>query len=400
MSIQVIQLAQYTKKLTLSEYCVLISLASFADKDDGLCWPSLETIAAISNVEKKTAIRAIRRLTAPYNLPDPRPLVSIVENRKVKVRNNTYQLNLPLLQELQESRTKGVPTTPQRKNAVGVSVATTQTQVEAECDIKDREEEIGDQARVTSTPSSVISTTTEGDIDDSLYRRTVKEPLLEPKTRTVSANPRALARRESAYLTGVVHGDLKPLAVQIALRHPRSRMRQWTSRNVGLADRQAILDAIADDAKQQGMEMADVGRAMLLSLDAWDDVPKDRWGFVAAIPKFFREGDYRFSPEDLPGITRAKEGASNGKRRGSNEEAFRGFIPEPITADSDGEGVEAAGGHVGSRPDEAGGGSLPGVPVGVRSTGVDPDLHAGNGRVQVLPTPRHSARIQWPTRVR
>jgi hypothetical protein len=197
MSIQVIQLAQYTKKLTLSEYGVLISLASFADKDDGLCWPSLETIAAISNVEKKTAIRAIRRLTAPYDLPDPRPLVSIVENRKVKVRNNTYQLNLPLLQELQESRRKGVPTTPQRKNAVGVAtppssldvgVATTPTQVEAEWDIKDREGEIGDQARATSTPSSVISTTTEGDIDDSLYRRTVKEPLLEPKTRTVSVN--------------------------------------------------------------------------------------------------------------------------------------------------------------------------------------------------------------------
>ena len=62
MSIQVIELVQYTKGLTLAEYGVLISLSSFADRD-GMCWPSLETLADISNVEKKTAIRAIQRLS-------------------------------------------------------------------------------------------------------------------------------------------------------------------------------------------------------------------------------------------------------------------------------------------------------------------------------------------------
>jgi len=104
VSILAIELVQYTKGLTLAEYVVLISLASFAGKDEGQCWPSLETLPDISNVEKKTVVRAIQRLTAPYNLPDPRPLVTIVENKKVKVRNNTYKLNLSLLQELQESR--------------------------------------------------------------------------------------------------------------------------------------------------------------------------------------------------------------------------------------------------------------------------------------------------------
>ena len=43
MSIQGIRLVQYTKGLSLAEYCVLISLASFADRD-GVCWPSMETL--------------------------------------------------------------------------------------------------------------------------------------------------------------------------------------------------------------------------------------------------------------------------------------------------------------------------------------------------------------------
>jgi hypothetical protein len=183
VSILAIELVQYTKGLTLAEYVVLISLASFAGKDEGQCWPSLETLPDISNVEKKTVVRAIQRLTAPYNLPDPRPLVTIVENKKVKVRNNTYKLNLSLLQELQESRRKGVLTPPSRKNSVSVrtspslpdvSVAATPTPVGGECDIKGRDGDIGDQTRVASTPSSVTSTTTKGDIDGSLYRRTVR----------------------------------------------------------------------------------------------------------------------------------------------------------------------------------------------------------------------------------
>jgi hypothetical protein len=106
VSIQAVKLVQHTTGLTLAEYVVLISLASLADKNDWRCSPSLTALAAISNVEKKTAIRAIRRLTAPYLLPDLRSLVSLVENRKVKVRSHTYELNVALLRELREKRRK------------------------------------------------------------------------------------------------------------------------------------------------------------------------------------------------------------------------------------------------------------------------------------------------------
>jgi hypothetical protein len=119
VSFQAVKLVQYTEGLTLAEYGVLISLASLADKDDWRCSPSLTALAAISNIEKKTAIRAIRRLTAPYVLPDRRSLVSIVESRKQGVRNHTYELNIPLLRELREKRRKRVPAMrSKRRNSV------------------------------------------------------------------------------------------------------------------------------------------------------------------------------------------------------------------------------------------------------------------------------------------
>lgn len=78
---------------------------------------------------------------------------------------------------------------------------------------------------------------------------------------------------------------------------------------------------------------------MLADLDAWDEVPQDRWQFVAAIPRFYNSGDYRLRPEESPGITnRARGGASNGKRRGTegNANALRGFLAE----------LEAEGGYI------------------------------------------------------
>ena len=93
-------------------------------------------------------------------------------------------------------------------------------------------------------------------------------------------------------------------------------MRQCTVRNVDMADRRAILGAMADDAQRKGKTMADVGQAMLLDLEAWDEVPQDRWQYVPAILKYYNEGTYRLQPKDLPGITNStKGGASHGKRR-------------------------------------------------------------------------------------
>jgi hypothetical protein len=134
VSFRAVKLVQYTEGLTLAEYGVLIGLASLADTAGWRCCPSLTALAAISNIEKKTAIHAIRRLTAPYIIPDPRPLVSLVDNRKVKVRNHTYELNVPLLRELQEKRRKRVATI---RSTTRVGVPTTPSTGRQGCDFKD-----------------------------------------------------------------------------------------------------------------------------------------------------------------------------------------------------------------------------------------------------------------------
>jgi hypothetical protein len=77
-------------------------------------------------------------------------------------------------------------------------------------------------------------------------------------------------------------------------------MRQCTVRNVDMADRRAILGAMADDAQRKGKTMADVGQAMLLDLEAWDEVPQDRWQYVPAILKYYNSGDYRHNPRIYP----------------------------------------------------------------------------------------------------
>ena len=191
MSIRAVKLVQYTTGLTLAEYVVLISLASLADNDDWRCSPSLMALAAISNIEKKTAIRAIRRLTAPYLLPDLRSLVSLVENRKVKVRNHTYELNVALLRELREKRRKLVPAPRSKRRK---SVPTTPLIGEGKADItypsrKQVRESIAAAVKETveraralaATPSSGVT----HDYPPSLFPRRAEENKLYPNSATL-----------------------------------------------------------------------------------------------------------------------------------------------------------------------------------------------------------------------
>jgi 5-methylcytosine-specific restriction endonuclease McrA len=214
---------------------------------------------------------------------------------------------------------------------------------------------------------------------------------------------RAQAKAEGSSLMGLVEEDLEGLAVKIALRHPRSRMRQWTERNVGLADRQAILDAMADDAQRRKEPMADVGRAMLLHLDAWDEVPQDRWQFVAAIPKFYNSGDYRLQPKDLPGITSAKEGASNGRRKGAigNSEVFQGILAEArarATDRGDSPVAGSTGGGLRQDSDSEDGEALHRGAGGLHGGGDHPGVQPSAGVLQILPKPSYPPRVQWPRR--
>jgi hypothetical protein len=202
--------------------------------------------------------------------------------------------------------------------------------------------------------------------------------------------------------------SLGDLALEIACRHPRSRLRGWTPRNVGQADTVAILDAMEDEARQTGVTMAEAGRMMLALLDAWDEVPRERWQYVAAIPKFYKQGDYRLEPKELPGIN-PQEGKAYGKRRGTdgNAEALQEFLAEG-TRGNDGDSAVAQGSHRllhdapgdGTGPEDEPGVAqgLHGISGGSGAGGDYSGVQPSAGRAQVLSAARYPPRIQWPRR--
>jgi hypothetical protein len=366
VSEKAIKLVQYISGLTLSEYGVLISLASMADKDSWRCRPSLSTLAVISNVKRKTAIRAVQRLTAPYKLPDLRPLVHRVKSSKVSV-SNVYELNVELLRELKQ-RKRDLRRTPARARS---SVFPTPPQGMANSDIEDPRRDIG----------------------------------MNPGTSAAKA-AKKFARALLQELADLSDESLADLAEKIAVRHPRSRLRNWSQPNIGQTDKVAILDAMTEEAQIQHKTMAEVGRMMLLWLDAWDGIPRDRWQFVAEIPEFYRQGDYRLEPEELPGIDPQEGiGQHNGGSKGAegDAESLRQFVgtgggyDEPL----------AGGDSVLDRPAGIASGSedQPNRGEGVRSITGRPEEGAANpslfpraDRTEVFLRPTCSARIQWPRR--
>lgn len=71
-----------------SERLVLLSLASIADQN-GVCWPSLQTIARMAAVDRRQAIRIVQSLESVG-------FISIVRRREGdKNRSNIYQFNCP-----------------------------------------------------------------------------------------------------------------------------------------------------------------------------------------------------------------------------------------------------------------------------------------------------------------
>jgi hypothetical protein len=374
MSIQVIRLAQYTKGLSLAEYCVLISLASFADRD-GMCWPSMETLADISNIDKRTAVRAIQRLTARFSPTEPRTLLSIVKNTKVKVRTSTYQLNLELLKELEGKRLEGDTTPPmKRKNG--------ETMPPLGCN--------------TAPPSDIAS----GDTTPPEQGGANSD--IEPSKRIVSVtlSASAYAKERASYISEIVNEDLGELAIQIALRHPRSRISNWTRSDVGSVYKTAIFDAMEDEAQRIGITMAEVGRMMLLTLDAWDDVPRDKWEYASVIPKFYKKGFYRVHPYELPGIA-PREGVKYGtdKRDTTNiSAAFRMFLePGSIAEDSDSGIVDHVVEDVRAEPDTGDGDGVHGFARFLDAAPTSPGVQSRDGQVQVLAKPS-PPQIKWPRR--
>lgn len=393
MSYKLVDLCFDIPGLTQGEQCVLVAICRHADNTNYACFPSRELLAKVSRVQ----VRQVQRI-----LPTLISKGFITYTAGKGRAPNKYTVQVDFIRKLIDREDIKTPLGGDQQDKVENSSG----------DIKALQDS---PVVVTLTPSCEgicdrplgTFATASGDIDASLYKKNL---LGIGQKESVSAIGKASAHREGkkfalsliGQLAELTDESLGELANKIACRHPRSRLRNWTARNVAQADTVAILDAMQDEAQQTGTTMAEAGRMMLSLLDAWDDIPREKWQFVAAIPRFYKQGDYRLEPQQLPGFAPKEGKKPHGKRRGKegNAGALQEFLAGSDTA---GEGDSALAGDVGGGVGED---SQPVDVPAVRGGAVGPDaggtgsgLFPRRGGVQVLSRPSYPPRIQRPRHI-
>ena len=85
MSIKVMSQVWAEGPNSASERLLLLALADFAD-DNGVCWPSMETIAEKACMSERNARRVVRKLESEGYL-ETMPSSGRASNRRVAFRN-------------------------------------------------------------------------------------------------------------------------------------------------------------------------------------------------------------------------------------------------------------------------------------------------------------------------
>jgi hypothetical protein len=276
MSFRAVELVQYTDGLTLAQHSVLVIMAAYADGKEWRCRRSLTQLAASSNLHRATAARAVRRLLAPYTALDPRPLVSVVNEGSETASVNTYMLNRDLLGALKKQGRK-----KRDKRSYADIVIDTQGAVNSG---------FSHQAEV---PVGVV--TTPG-------REVPKSDIEAPKPAkvpTARSEAKKFVQKYKETMAQLTDEALSRLADQIAVRHPRSRLRNMAIDGVGELERASILRAMGEEAILRHMNMAAAGRAMLSRLDEWDSIPRSDWQLAVEIPQFYELKHHHLEPREL-----------------------------------------------------------------------------------------------------
>jgi len=214
-------------------------------------------------------VRAVQRLVAPYATHEPRPLVCVFNDGSDTTSVTTYELNIELLRELKKQSTKI------RNNTLHAESAATQTRVNSHL-LHKAEDYVG----VLTTPllGAVKS--------DFEAPKPVKVP-------TARSEAKKFVREFNNTMAQLTDEALNRLADQIAVKHPRSRLRNLAIDAVGEPERAAILNAMGEEAILRHMNMAAAGRAMLSRLDEWDSIPRSDWHLTPEIAEFYELRSYR-----------------------------------------------------------------------------------------------------------
>jgi hypothetical protein len=387
MSFNLVDLCFDVPGLALSEHAVLAAICRFANNITHSCYPSRALIAKVSRLSPRQVQRIIPILIA-------RGYLSRTAGGKGRAVKAHYKVDAEYLRQLCKGDTAPPLDELQGDNATPKDSVASDLQGDILTPYQDPLRatltpflgDIGDTSKETPCPR-------QGDIGGPLYRVIKKESGKENQSQRAIMG--ASVREFVAGFSQAMQQDVGVLALEIAIRHPRSRLRRWTARDVDQVDVEAILLAMRVEAERDGVSLMAAGEQLLEALKAWDDVPEDRWRFVPPIVRFYADGDYRVAPGLLPGVT--PEGR-NGKQCGQgNDAVIQEFLGDGVLKERGDREVPGAAGD-GLRPptDRANGGELRGGSGGVDPAGDNFGIHSGNGRMQIFPIASAPARILWP----
>jgi hypothetical protein len=276
VSFEAIKLVQYTDGLTLAQYGVLVSIASYAEGKDWRCRRSLSQLATSSHLHRATAVRAVRRLLASYTEFDPRPLMYVFNDRSDHTNVNAYVLNKELLRDLRKQSRKT------RAKTLCIQSAP---------DMQDTEN--SNLSHWGEGLVGVVPTPTKGMTKCDI------ETLKQARIPTAASEAKKFAREILRTMAQLTDEALSRLADQIAVRHPLSRLRDLTLNDVVDCERTAILKAMGEEAISGRMNMAEAGRGMLSRLDEWDGIPCSEWRLLVDIPNFYANRYHCQEPGEL-----------------------------------------------------------------------------------------------------
>jgi hypothetical protein len=235
----------------------LIALADSAS-DEGVCWPSIETLMQKTRQPERTVYQAIKNLRRGGWLEK-----CTIEGRGSRpIRAYRITPREPGF-TAQHAKDSAPPAKPTAQGAVNT-------------------------AQHAKPPHPLIG----GTVIDP-----VREPSREPARASAPPSPPRFIPPGKPVNDP---GEIGDLARAIVCAHPRSLMRAWQPLEVPYSDLCNAIDAIDAEAERGGCSQAQAGEMILARIQAIAAaVPRGEWRYLKPPADFFRLREYRLEPEDF-----------------------------------------------------------------------------------------------------
>ena len=308
---------------------LLLALADNAS-DEGICWPSIETLMRKTRLPRRTVFQAIKNLTEAgwvQKIPPAEGRRSGAYRVVAQAAADTFAQQSPADTFAQQSAVAQTPKV--HSNEQSAQPALTEKP----------EKPITQQSAGRAPESAHHALESAHHALESAHHALPPHPLLggtviEPSgNRHTNQGARELRNAGSASspspppgnalatlptagqvipppgrkpptgtlaLASTTNPEFALAAKAIVCAHPKARMKDWHVSEVPWAELTAVCDAIIAEADRAGASLMDAARALLERMEYLSAaVPREDWRFFKPPADFFRLRDYRMEPGDF-----------------------------------------------------------------------------------------------------